>query len=229
MKKWHLLSAGMVAMQLIYPFCLLIAASVDMNFILYSQLIYEIGVTALFFAAGIIQLVKKTPPIYWDWFLMPAVLLNGTLLMMNDGYPSMLFMAVNLLFSGGLTFRHKGWGKIIMMTGCAIAAFFMIRWGIIGYVFTGWGKEANKVVYQEKSPSGAYTAQVLSQQFLISDEHKGVQVVKNDRFSVLFGAFTHKPQFLPIGIVRENETIQITWVDEDTLCINGKQYEIPWD
>ena len=225
MKKWHFLSIGMVAIHLIYPLCNLIAEELDMNFEFYNQLAYEIVVTALFFTAGIVQLVKKTPPTYWDWFLIPAVLLNGALLVANAGYLPLVFMVVNLLCAGILIFRHKGWGKVFMTAACVIAAYFMILWGLIACFFDKWTADLEDILYQVESPSGSYTAHVLLVHRM-HDKKIGVEVVKNGRVSVLFGEFRHNPKHLRIGIVREHDPIQVSWVDEDTLCINGKIYEI---
>lgn len=118
MKKWQLLSMGMVAIHLIYPLCLLIAHLLDMEFTFYSQLAYEIAVAVLFYAAMILRLAKNVPATVWDLLLMPAVLLGGTFMIARAGYVSVLFMAVNLLWAGVLTCRRKGWFKIIVLVLC---------------------------------------------------------------------------------------------------------------
>ena len=61
MKKWHLLSIGMLLLQLIYPLCRLIARVTNVNFVFYSQLAYEIVVTGLFVTIGTLRLIKKAP------------------------------------------------------------------------------------------------------------------------------------------------------------------------
>lgn len=222
MKKWNYLSIAMVAIQLVYPFCLLIAVLLGMNFSLYNHLIYEIVVTVLFFAMGVWRIIKKTPAVGWDFLLIPAVALSGALLVARGAMVSVWIMVVNLIGAGVMTFRRKGWGRIVMMVIFIPVTLLLVHWGIISYVFDGWG--AGKLLYQVDSPSETYTVQVLDKSFL----HKriDVEVVKTARYSVLFGAFHHKPQYLRIGIIEDSETLHIFWVDEDTLSINGKLFEI---
>lgn len=222
MKKWNYLSIAMVAIQLVYPICLLIAVLLGMNFSLYNQRVYEIAVTVLFFAMGVWRIIKKTPAVGWDFLLIPAVALSGALLVVRGSMVSIWIMVVNLIGAGIMTFRRKGWGRIVMIVVMIPAAYLLTCWGIIGHVFDGWA--AGELIYQVDSPSGIYTAQVLDKSFL----HKriDVEVVKTARYSVLFGAFHHKPQYLRIGIIEDSETLHIFWVDEDTLSINGKLFEI---
>lgn len=222
MKKWNYLSIAMVAIQLVYPFCLLIAVLLGMNFSLYNHLIYEIVVTVLFFAMGVWRIIKKTPAVGWDFLLIPAVALSGALLVARGAMVSVWIMVVNLIGAGVMTFRRKGWGRIVMIAVFIPVTLLLVHWGIISYVFNRWG--AGELLYQVDSPSETYTVQVLDKSFL----HKSidVEVVKTARYSVLFGAFHHKPQHLRIGIIEDSETLHIFWVDEDTLSINGKLFEI---
>lgn len=222
MKKWNYLSIAMVAIQLVYPICLLIAVLLGMNFSLYNQRVYEIAVTVLFFAMGVWRIIKKTPAVGWDFLLIPAVVLSGALLVARGAMVSVWIMVVNLIGAGVMTFRRKGWGRIVMIAVFIPVTLLLVHWGIISYIFNGWG--AGKLLYQVDSPSGTYTAQVLDKSFL----HKriDVEVVKTARYSVLFGAFHHEPQHLRIGIIEDPETLHIFWVDEDTLSINGKLFEI---
>ena len=222
MKKWNYLSIAMVAIQLVYPICLLIAVLLGMNFSLYNQRVYEIAVTVLFFAMGVWRIIKKAPAVGWDFLLIPAVALSGALLVARGAMVSVWIMVVNLIGAGVMTFRRKGWGRIVMIAVFIPVTLLLVYWGIISYVFDGWA--AGELIYQVDSPSETYTVQVLDKSFL----HKriDVAVVKTARYSVLFGAFHHKPQYLRIGIIEDSETLHIFWVDEDTLSINGKLFEI---
>lgn len=215
MKKWLFLSISMVMIHLIYPLCLLIAFLLGMEFVFYSQWVYELVVAVLFYAAMILRLVKQAPASVWDLLLIPAVLLGGMLLTMSGGKVSLLFMALNLLWAVIMTCRREGVGRFVVIALCTPAAYLMICWGIIGYAFSGWG--TGKLVLQVENPSGTYTAQVIEKSFL----HKSidVNVVNNRQFTVLFGAFCHKPQYLRFGIIDPNEIPQLIWLDEDTLQI----------
>ena len=193
----------------------LIAFLLGMEFVFYSQWVYELVVAVLFYSAMILRLVKQAPASVWDLLLIPAVLLGGMLLTMSGGKVSLLFMALNLLWAVIMTCRREGVGRFVVIALCTPAAYLMICWGIIGYAFSGWG--TGKLVLQVENPSGTYTAQVIDKSFL----HKSidVNVVNNRQFTVLFGAFCHKPQYLRFGIIDPDEIPQLIWLDEDTLQI----------
>lgn len=220
MKKWHLLSIGMVAVHLGYPLCLLIAKVLDMNYVFYSQLAYEIVVTGLFLTAGIIRSVKKSPATRWDWLLIPVVILNGVCLVASAGLRPLAFMLVNLICAGMFTFRQKPCVRILVIAVYVPIVLFASWWGLIYYVFSEWKYE--NLLFQAASPSGEYTAQVMSVQTF--DVEKEVQVVKNTHYMMLFGEFRHKPQYLQC--IPKHETIQVQWLDEHTLIVNGKTYTI---
>lgn len=218
MKKWHLLSIGMVAVHLGYPLCLLIAKLLDMNFVFYSQLIYEIVVTGLFLAAVIFRLVKKSLATGWDWLLLPAVILSGFYLVDSGGLPSLAFLLVNLICAGIITLRRRGWGRILVILLC-IPIVLLSSWiGLIYHFFSGWEIQLSR----ETSPSGEYAAQVIRVHSF--DVETEVRVVKNSGYFALFGEFCHKPKFLQC--IPEHEPIRIQWMDENTLVINGKIYTI---
>ena len=223
MKKWLFLSISMVAMHLIYPLCLLIALVLDVEFILYNQLAYEIAVAVLFYAAMILRLVKKAPATTWDLLLIPAVLLGGTAMMARAGLVSLLFMAVNLLWAGVLTCRRKGAGRFVVIALCIPAAYVLYCWGAISYLFSNM---TNQVLLEKvESPSGKYTAEVLRKTVWPADPEIRVEVVNNGRLTVLFGRFQHKPQHLYL-MIDEDEAVQIIWLDEDTLSVNGEVRDV---
>lgn len=235
MKKWLFLSISMVMIHLIYPLCLLIAFLLGMEFVFYSQWVYELVVAVLFYAAMILRLVKQAPASVWDLLLIPAVLLGGMLLTMSGGKVSLLFMALNLLWAVIMTCRREGVGRFVVIALCTPAAYLMICWGIIGYAFSEWATEFDKLLYQVESPSGTYTAQVLEESSF-HDQWITVYVVNNRQFTVLFGAFCHKPQHPPVGLIDPNEipqliwldedTLQIIWLDQDTQSVNSEVYQI---
>lgn len=223
MKKWLFLSIAMVAMHLIYPLCLLIALVLDVEFILYNQLAYEIAVAVLFYAAMILRLVKQAPATAWDLLLIPAVLLGGTAMMARAGLVSLLFMAVNLLWAGVLTFRRKGAGRFVVIALCIPAAYVMFCWGILSYAFSDWTNQV--LLEQVESPSGKYTAEILRKTVWPGDPEIRVEVVNNGRVTVLFGEFHHKPQHLYL-MIDEDKAVQVIWLDEDTLSVNGEVRDV---
>ena len=151
MKKWHLLSIGMLLLQLIYPLCRLIAEALHVNFVFYSQLAYEIVVTGLFVTIGTLRLIKKAPASGWDLLLMPAVIVNTFLILTN--YVSLVFMALNLVCAGMLTFRHEGWAKIWVTAVCVPAVLYTL-WVSPVFVLFSQEWEPEEVMEQIESPSG---------------------------------------------------------------------------
>ena len=224
MKKWRLLSFGMVALHLIHPACLLAAYLLDVEFVLYSPLAYAIVVTALFVAAGILRLVKKDTATGWDLLLIPVVLVSSFCLLAEAGYIYLLFMLIDLVCAVILTLRWEGFEKVMVM-GLCIPALIYLLYITPGLVILS-AQEQGEVIFQVNSPSGEYTAQVLETDVWLLEPETKVTVVNNRYVPVLFGEFRHKPQRLYHGEHQEYETIQVTWVDEDTLCINGKYYDI---
>lgn len=223
MKKWHLLSIGMLLLQLIYPLCRLIAEALHVNFVFYSQLAYEIVVTGLFVTIGTLRLIKKAPASGWDLLLMPAIIVNSFLLLTN--YVSLVFMVISLVFAGVLTFRRKGWAKILVTVVCAPAIIYTFWVAPIAVLFSQeW--EPKEVINQIDSPSGRYTAKILVEHVWLDDPETQVWIEDNRCVSVLFGEFQQKSKGLYFGDHQDYKTIRVTWVDEDTLSINGEIYDI---
>ena len=226
MKKQTQLFLGMMALQLIYPICLLFAWALNADFTFYSQLAYEIVTTVLFVTAATLRCGKDAPPTRWDWLLLLAVLINGAWLISADGTLSFLFMVVNLLCVIVLLCRHKSWKKILVVfLICIPATYKALCFGVISYVFDGWAEAT--LVSQIESPSGTYTAYISLESAWLEDKHDyRVEVAKNSRVWLLFGEFTPKAERLHIGLIREDEPLQVEWVDEDTVSVNGMLYDI---
>lgn len=226
MKKQTQLFLGMMALQLIYPICLLFAWALNADFTFYSQLAYEIVTTVLFVTAATLRCGKDAPATRWDWLLVLAVLINGACLISSAYGLPILFMLVNLLCVIVLLCRHKSWIRgLVVVLICIPTAYLTICWGVFSFVFDHWVE--NTLVSQNESPSGTYTANVfLEDMWLESKDNYRVEVARNCRVSVLFGEFTPKGDYLPIGAVREDEPFYVEWVDEDTVSVNGTLYDI---
>lgn len=223
MRLLRFLPPAMLVLHLFLPLCRLLAQLVEMEFILYHPLIYQIVVTVVFLAVTVALVIKDVPGNLLFLLLVPAAMFDGAA-WFRTGELSVLLALVNTVCALVLAFRCTGWGKAVVAALCIPMMLILMAAGCIKLWVGGLSGET--VVYELESPSGERIVRVISSNQGAMGGSTVVEVQRQFRQEVLIGAFIYSPQQVYVGDWGEFEQMNIQWRDEHTLNINGKYYAV---
>jgi len=90
-----------------------------------------------------------------------------------------------------------------------------------------WDFSPNPVVKAELSPNGTYLAEIAYSDQGIFGSSTTVRVTRQGKDTQMaLGVIRKDPKTIYKGDYTEQETMTITWVTEETLNINGKEYPV---
>lgn len=223
MKKRCLVSAGLLILQLILPLCQVLAVILGLDFALHSVILYAAVSTGLSLAAAAVLVIGKYPRSWVCLLILPAALVNS-FCWLHGGAGAAVLALVNVLCAGVVVFRCAGRGKAAALILCVPLMLFGVLGGMLRLSFGNLSQE--RVVRELQSPMAGYTALIIDSNQGAMGGNTYVEVRDGFCLDLLIGSFTHPPERIYTGGWGEAEEMDIRWLDEQTLVINGEQYSV---
>lgn len=224
------LAALLLLSQLVLPVCLGLSICLDLEFRLYDRELYAVVSGAVMLLAALALMLWKKPQSRWGrlicLFILPAAMMNS-LFWLTDGVLALIMACLNVVVAAVLVLRCAGTGRWAMVSLCAVAAIAAVP--LLMFVNTLGGLMGEETVLQElDSPNGGHTASVISSDQGALGWSTYVQLQDHSRdVNVLIGQFSLPSQRIYEVEYREDaEDLELFWVDEHTLMINGEAYRV---
>ncbi len=214
------------------PACSLIAVGMGYEFTLKNPMGFSIAAAAISTVCSLILLCSRSTKSKLDAFLSvfiaPLSAVTG-IVMLRGNYvnAALVIFAVCFICTFIVLFKYARpiFLRIIaIIFSCFAMAVYVI--GVAITVFLG-GLAVNTVAKTVESPDGSYIAEVIDsdQGALGGDTLVEVSNVK-DRIDLYIAEFTRPSVRVYMGEWGEAESMEISWKDNSTVVINGREYLI---
>lgn len=160
-------------------------------------------------------------------FLMPLTVINALLYTFkSNSFPAMVMILLTTVCTFIMVVQndehHEGkiWSIVLTIVFVLLTlakSFFWFTFGQIG---------VKTVTDRAPSPDGKYLAEVIDDDQGALGGNTLVNVSRNFRINALVFTVTPKPERVYTGEYWEYKDMTIDWTDNDTLLINGKEYDI---
>ena len=216
-------------MLIILPVFEMIAFINNLDFNIYSELVMPIILTVLAVGSVIALYVMKpeydrTGKIFCN-LLTPLALLNALCFVDCSSFVTVVLAVIwsGCVFAVYLKFVPDGFFKA---TSAVVSVLLTIAFVALYLVVNVLGNVTNtRTVETLESPDGALYAEVSTVDALFGETME-VVVRDNAPTGAFFGSYTYKDVTVYEGEPHEVQTAAIDWKDDDTLVINGKEYDI---
>lgn len=220
-------------MLVILPIFELIAFASDLDFNIYSELVMPIILTV--FAVGAVIAIYVMKPEYGRTgrifcnLLTPLALLNALCFVDCSSFVTVVLAVIwsGCVFAIYLKFVPDGFFKA---TSAVVSVLLTIAFVALYLVVNVLGNVTHTRTVEDtlESPDGALYAEICTVDALFGETME-VVVRDNAPAGALFGSYTYKAQTVYEGEPHEIQTAKIEWKDDDTLLINGKEYNIAFN
>ncbi len=220
-------------MLVILPIFELIALLSGLDFNIYSELVMPIILTVLAVGAVIAIYIMKpdygrTGKIFCN-LLTPLALLNALCFVDCNSFVTVILAIIwsGCVFAIYLKFVPDGFFKA---ASAVVSVLLTIAFVALYLVVNVLGNVTNTRTIEEtlESPDGALYAEISTVDALFGEKME-VVVRDNSPTGALFGSYTYKDQTVYEGEPHETQTARIEWKDDDTLLINGTEYDIVFE
>ncbi|HEX3037751.1 MAG TPA: DUF5412 family protein [Oscillospiraceae bacterium] len=82
------------------------------------------------------------------------------------------------------------------------------------------------VVKTLKSPNNTYVANIINSDQGALGGNTDVEISKTEKFNIIIGNFSRIPKRVYSGKYEEYKAMDISWKNETTLVINGKEFDM---
>lgn len=224
------LTLTLLFLILLLPVGIIVSASFGYHFSLISIDGHSV-LTALVAVCTVVQLRKSkdTPDRLIGFILaiiLPLALINGLVLVGHGGICvilSSIITTICCLFLSAEFGVNSIW-KLISLILSSLMILPIIFLGFLLTLFADFGR--NTLVYTVESPGGSYCAHVI-------DSNQGalggatlVDVYEKKGINLLFLTVTKEPERIYYGDWNTYHDMQIRWMDDTHLIINGAEYLI---
>lgn len=206
-------------LQTLYPLCLLAGLMTGREFVLYSEVLYLVGITAL--SSWLAVQAGKGAQTRWAILALVAALVHALTLLAFLRWWGAGIAAVTVIVCGWMVFDRtpRGFLRGLSHVATLLLTFLLILVTPIWFFAATMG--STRVVKTLDSPDKTYTAIVTSRDQGALGGDTLVEV-RNNRRSVPFltGSFAEKWE-VRRGGWGDWEKMELVWTGEDTLSING--------
>ena len=219
-------------LTILYPAGIIISSCMGYVFELISVSAFAIALAALSVCTIVIDIFLKFPTKNKVVSILLAVLpplslINAMFYIVKS--PKILVIASIIISIGCcfyLTIKHvkPSTLKIISLVMSALMVIPIIFLSFIALIFGNFGQ--NTVLKTVESPNGHYYAQVIDSDQGAHGGNTFVDVLKESGINTVFFKIQKKPQRIYSGNWGEFENMKIYWKDDNSLIINGIEYEI---
>lgn len=215
---------------LIVPVFELVALVNNLDFSLYNELVMPI-IQASLAVGGVIALCVMKPEYgrtgkIFGNLLTPIALLNALCFVDCQSFVTVLLAAVWVCgcFAIYLKFVTDSFFKA---TSAVFSVLLTIAFVSLYLVVNVLGNVANERTVSEKidSPNRALYAEIAAVDALFGEKME-VTVCDAQPAGAFLGSYTYKPQTVYEGEPHETQTADVVWFDNDTLLINGTEYNV---
>lgn len=211
-------------LQAFYPLCLLIGSLTGRKFVLFSEIVYLVAVTAASVWASV--QAKKGPQTQWAIGALVLSLIHGLTILLSLFWWGGGFAAVVLILCGWVVFDRtpRGFFRGLTQVLTLLLTFLLILMTPFWFFAAAMG--SHKVVKTLASPDRCRTAIVTSHDQGALGGDTVVEVRDNRRsIPILVGTFTDSVRLWQGGW-GDHESMTLLWEDEKTLQINGISYHV---
>lgn len=227
MKGLRILPPLLLSIQSFLPVCELVSLLAELDFTLYDARLYALVCTVSTIAVTVTLLLCELAPtrprngIYL--LILPMSIINGLCWGAFRTAWAAALALVDVGFVAIVFYRRAGSGRILVSMLCLLLGMFAAWIGSLVH-FIG-GMTHDTVVWELTSPQGSYTAQIIdnSQGAMGGATYVDVQDHRGD-VDLLVGRFSRREIRIYSGKTGEYQDLQIEWLDEQTLIINGERY-----
>lgn len=225
----------LLLLQTVYPVCFAAAIYADMDFQVYHPEVFAVVTVTLMLAATV--LVLRCKPVWCKWydfccyFLLPCAIINGTRwFCLEQLSMHMTIMAVWNVTCALVLFWHSAgrWKLIAGIFSGLVAVQAIVACGL-GLIVSLDPIPSITVMGEYPSPDGTYTAQVVVRDWEdrvnLSEEIRVELYDHSWDVELLIGKICLHEKKIYSDKWRD-ESITVRWLDEDTLLIDGKTYDI---